>query len=652
MKKDVMVIRESIGRVVSMLTLQAIKVTQRGSNAYVKYHSKTGAVTELNIPYIPDDASDDFIAAIQGFLDHEVGHVLYSDSKVLLIAVKEGKRVMNLANIVEDVFVERKMTEGFRGSGTNLESVRKFYLEKIARPKIKAALAAGDLEQARGYAIVIGFRAWGGQSSSIDFLKDSVMADLVKPIFEKLGSEIIEKLANCKNSMDCLALARECKTKLETPKPPPPPPPPEVKDFLDKIKDTDLAEAISKGEEKEPAEDEGTERVEDDDSGKTGSEKAPAVDGGTDEDGTSLGDHSEGADDTEEAVDEKPTSPDDTEFDPAAPPAEPDPLAGLLDTECDFDKDVSEGLSKDAKKALEGSDYAVFSTEFDKIIPAPLCVDKNAITRMEDGIRDKIGVMQKSLERAMAAKARKAWNPGQRRGRIAPGSLFKTSVGDDRVFRQRFETKAPSTAVSLVIDCSGSMGGSKIQLAGIAAYGLSVVLERLKVNYEVIGFTSLYSGEMGSLITEDAKSHGMRAYDMNWGRIEPIHMPVFKPFSGKLDTAAISRMAHLTESPRWLSQNIDGESVQLAARRLVQQKAERHVMIVLSDGQPACAAGQGLEEHLTKTVKALEKQNVEMIGIGIMDESVKQFYPKHVVLNDVAELPTRVMAELTKLLLA
>jgi cobalamin biosynthesis protein CobT len=324
----------------------------------------------------------------------------------------------------------------------------------------------------------------------------------------------------------------------------------------------------------------------------------------------------------------------------------------MFDTERDFDKDVGETLSDSAKKEIGDSKYAVFSTEWDKTIPAPLANDKISSTKMEAGIRDKIGVMQKQLERAMAAKARKSWNPGQVRGRIAPGSLFKTAAGDDRVFRKRHETKAISTAVSLVVDCSGSMSGSKITLAGTAAYALSAVLERLKITYEVIGFTTLASGEMLTLIRDDAESHKSSLRDMSWGRIEPIYMPVFKSFSGKLDTAAVSRMAHLTEGPDWLSQNVDGESVQLAARRLVQQRAERHIMIVLSDGQPCCSMGRRLEEHLKATVKNLEKQNVEMIGIGIRDRSVTNFYPKSVVLNDVEELPTRVMAELTKLLLS
>lgn len=717
MKKDIVVIRESIGRVVSMLTMRKIKVTQRGSQAYVKYHPKTGAIQELNVPYIPDDASDEFIAAIQGFLDHEVGHILFSDFAALKKATAAGKRVANLANLVEDVFVERKMSEAFRGSGANLDSTRKFYLDKIAKPKIDAALKAGNTEEATGYATVVAFRAWGGQTIAADFIKDPKMAALVKPIADKLGPELIAQLQSTKSSMECLKLAGNMLKKLEEAKPKAPPAPPE------KGGDTDTDSSPDAGDDSgddsgDKAEDAGTSRAETDDSGKERGkdDKLDAVDDATDageSGGKKGGDKDEATDEKEEPDTEgkdptaesgEPEAGDDPESTgagesrddaagedsageggassesdegtpgdsvdgpagedeeaggdkPTSAPGEPeesgtDPLADMFDTDRDFDKDMSEHLSKEAKSEIESSDYAIFSTEWDKVVPAPLAIRKDSVDKLDGKIKDSIGVMQKQLERAMAAQARKAWNPGQTRGRIAPGSLFKTAVGDDRVFRQRFETRAKNTAVSLLVDCSGSMNGGRIDLAGIAAYALSTVLERLKVNHEVIGFTTTDSREMVTLMNEDSKSHSTTIYGMNWGRIEPLYIPVFKPFGGKLDTQARSRIAHLTERPGWLSQNVDGESVQLAGSRLLKQKAERHVLIVLSDGEPCCQAGRGLGPHLRKVVKTLTTAKVEVIGIGIQTNAVKSYYPKSVVINDAAELPTRVMAELTKLLLA
>lgn len=715
MKKNISVIRESIGRIVSMLTMQSVKVTMRGTSAHVSYHPTTGAITGMNIPFIPDDASDEFVSAIQGFLDHEVGHVLYSCSKTLIEANKEGKRIANLANIIEDVYIERKMMEGFQGSGTNLESVRGFYLNKIALPKITAALAAGDTETARGYATVAAFRGWGGQASAADFIKQPKIAALVKSVHDKLGPELVAELSLCNSSQDCLKLARRFKAKLEEPVKP------ETKSpKKGKGESSPAADPEDSPKDKEFG-DKGTRKTEKDDSGKKReTEELEAIDTDESEAGDSTGasgsDSKTSSEEDEEEKDKKekpskpPTSPDSTEAEADAAPAksdnlglgiegngegegdevsaeaaaggedaegagEPsdsaadkpaggtgkedtkpalrDPLADMFDTARDFDKDVGEKLSKDAGKEVKGSSYAIFSTEWDRIAPAPLAKYPASVVAMEAAIKDKLGVMQKQLERGVAAQARKAWSSNQSRGRIAPGSLYKVSLNDDRVFRQRRETQAKNTAISLVLDCSGSMACGRMKLAGLAAFALSSVLDRLRITHEVIGFSTSYSGEMIHIMDEDEKlQHEAGNPSPRWSRVEPLYMPVFKPFAGKLDTAARSRLAHLSESPSWLCQNVDGESVQIAARRLVKQRAERHIMMVLSDGEPCASVSRGLSAHLVSTVAGLEKQGVEVIGIGIQTEAVANFYPKHVVLYDAAELPTRVMTELTRLLLA
>lgn len=70
------IVREAVIKLVQVLTERKIKVTQRGSKAYVRYN-RDGSPSVVNVPYIPDDASEEYLAAIQGFLDHEVAHVLF-----------------------------------------------------------------------------------------------------------------------------------------------------------------------------------------------------------------------------------------------------------------------------------------------------------------------------------------------------------------------------------------------------------------------------------------------------------------------------------------------------------------------------------------------------------------------------------------------
>ena len=42
---------------------------------------------------------------------------------------------------------------------------------------------------------------------------------------------------------------------------------------------------------------------------------------------------------------------------------------------------------------------------------------------------------------------------------------------------------------------------------------------------------------------------------------------------------------------------------------------------------------------------------IDLVGIGIETEAVKKFYPRHIVLNSVSELPKVVMNELKRILL-
>lgn len=729
MKKDISIIRDSITKVVTLLTRRSIKVTQRGSKAFVQYNARSGAIELVNIPYLPDDATDEFVAAVQGFLDHEVGHVLFTDPKIMPALSKESSKVKNLANAIEDVYIERKMVDAFSGSVGNLNSVRRFYLDKIAKPKIDAAVKSGDLNAAAGYAGLIQFRAWGGQKMAADFLKDHPeCAALAKPMADKLGPELIEKIKKANSSWECLELARAMKKKLEE-KPPVEEPDsgPEKseapKGAGDKSeskpapdeKPTDPTEPEDGDDDKPPAEDEGTTHTETDDSGKERDERSETEEevdpeagesGGSDtedrkpgdepepksdepepkgdkddapppsekeegadsfggegasesEDGDLEGEEGEAdaehgsSDDTADDGDDTTASKDGeikgTDEDGSEDEAESD-LSDLFKDERDFDKDMSEALTKAAVGEIKDSDYKIFSTDWDRVCPAPKASSDAVIESMVDKTQHMVAGIQKTLERALAAKSRKTWNPGQSRGRISPGSLFKTAVGDDRVFRQRYETRAKNTAVSLLVDCSGSMRwADKIGTAALAAFALSSTLERLKINHEVIGFTTEDSRAMSAAM----KSEGL---GVRYARTEALYMPVFKPFKERLGVDAKSRIAHLTEprSASWLNENVDGECLQIAARRLKVQIAERHVLIVLSDGAPACPGDwNAIDSHLSTVAKKLSRDDkVEVIGIGIQDDSVKRYYDKFVILKNLADLPTTVVAELSKVLLA
>jgi cobaltochelatase CobT len=61
--------------------MKKVKVTQQGTSAFVQFDTKTNAPMRVNLPYLPDDATDELLNAVQGFLDHEVAHILFTDNQ-------------------------------------------------------------------------------------------------------------------------------------------------------------------------------------------------------------------------------------------------------------------------------------------------------------------------------------------------------------------------------------------------------------------------------------------------------------------------------------------------------------------------------------------------------------------------------------------
>jgi cobalamin biosynthesis protein CobT len=232
--------------------------------------------------------------------------------------------------------------------------------------------------------------------------------------------------------------------------------------------------------------------------------------------------------------------------------------------------------------------------------------------------------------------------------------MTRVIMGRDDVFRRREIHTSRDVAVTLLVDCSGSMDlRDKIAVAASAAFALACVVERIGIPCEVLGFTTYGFGE-DSISREELRQ--MREEERRMGRVfsryEPLYIPIIKGFGERLTPQVKVRFPALYRRLRLLN-NIDGECVEIAAKRLAKRRETRKVLMVLSDGIPygyGNPAEQGF--HLKCVVEHIGKQGVECIGIGIMDESVRHYYPKAVVLNHLADLPTTVMREITQVLLA
>jgi len=121
MRNDILDLRAVIKKLVPILTKKGLRVTQIGSQAYVRANPKTHQPEIVNIPSVGDNATPEFIMAIQGFIDHEVAHVLLTDFSIYGTDPRRPgglatKKFVELHNMVEDTMIEREIVKIFPGS--------------------------------------------------------------------------------------------------------------------------------------------------------------------------------------------------------------------------------------------------------------------------------------------------------------------------------------------------------------------------------------------------------------------------------------------------------------------------------------------------------------------------------------------------------
>ena len=761
MNKEIAIIREVVVKVTQLLAGKGLKVTQQGAQAYVKF-DKSGKPVVVNIPHIPDNATPDLLMAIQGFMDHEVAHILFTEYDFGNAEKKKNKGLHELHNLVEDPLIEKRMGEKFPGSTYNLRRLAEFFVDKITAPKLLEV--KGDKSKEFGILLVPVVRALSGQKVFAEWLTKNKYWDheLVAEFVKKMPKASIDGLVTMRTTRDSFAIAKVMHGVLYPPPPPTPPAPPtpppppsnpsKPSKTKEKSEDTDgegdntelPEDADDKGtggdsadsddksevtgdEAGEPKDDKSDESESDDeadgddkpvsdgekseDSGADDDAGEDEDDGGasdaeeSDEDGVDAKDSGDGADaepddgvlgdddaGTEGSGDEddgKKDGADDTSADAGedeaagsgggqsagdpegedAGDSEPggdadEPGVGsskFSDADIDLKDSSFEGalegkITADTTKLTADCNYTIFTKDFDSIEVYDREVTDEQFVAFDEQTKHMIAPMQKDIERLMASRSQVLKVPGYRSGKLNGASLYRLKANDDRVFRRVHEAKSKDTAVSLLIDNSGSMIGQPIEVAMAAGYALSQTLERVGIAHEALGFTTGRNGRLSAALI-NAEEARIGSY---FSRLETLQMPIFKGFDERLTPAVKRRFASLAEHQDIMANNVDGECVEIAAQRLSRRKEHRKVLMVFSDGQPAGASnnphayGQRspFRSHLKRVVQDAIRAGIEVIGIGIMTEAVKAYYPKYIVLNDVATLPSTVMGELKRILSA
>ncbi|MEA2995097.1 MAG: cobaltochelatase CobT, partial [Alphaproteobacteria bacterium] len=193
------------------------------------------------------------------------------------------------------------------------------------------------------------------------------------------------------------------------------------------------------------------------------------------------------------------------------------------------------------------------------------------------------------------------------------------------------------TVVTLLLDNSGSMRGRPITVAATCADILARTLERCGVKVEILGFTT--RAWKGGQSREAWLAAGKPP---NPGRLNDLRHIIYKSADAPWRRARKNLGLMMREG--LLKENIDGEALDWAHKRLLARTEQRKILMMISDGAPvddstlSVNAGNYLERHLRWVIEDIETRSpVELIAIGI-GHDVTRYYRRAVTIVDAEEL--------------
>lgn len=292
------------------------------------------------------------------------------------------------------------------------------------------------------------------------------------------------------------------------------------------------------------------------------------------------------------------------------------------------------------------TDYKPYTTKFDETITAEELCDAEELTRLRAYLDKQLAHLQgvvarlaNRLQRRLMAQQNRSWQFDLEEGALDPARLPRIIIDPYQPlsFRQESDVNFRDTVVTLLIDNSGSMRGRPITVAATCADILARTLERCGVKVELLGFTT--RAWKGGLSREAWLQSGKPA---NPGRLNDLRHIIYKAADAPWRRARKNLGLMMREG--LLKENIDGEALDWAHKRILARPEQRKILMVISDGAPvddstlSVNAGNYLERHLRHIIAEIETRSpVELIAIGI-GHDVTRYYRRAVTIVDAEEL--------------
>jgi cobaltochelatase CobT len=293
-----------------------------------------------------------------------------------------------------------------------------------------------------------------------------------------------------------------------------------------------------------------------------------------------------------------------------------------------------------------GPHYFAFTTKFDEVVHAEDLCESDELERLRAYLDKQLQHMSSvvsrlanRLQRRLMAQQNRSWEFDLEEGMLDPARLSRVIIDPQQPlsFKREKDTEFRDTVVTLLIDNSGSMRGRPITVAATCADILARTLERCGVKVEILGFTT--RAWKGGQAREAWLQAGKPA---NPGRLNDLRHIIYKSADAPWRRARKNLGLMMREG--LLKENIDGEALDWAHKRLLAHDEQRRILMMISDGAPvddstlSVNAGNYLERHLRHIIEEIEtRSSVELIAIGI-GHDVTRYYRRAVTIVDAEEL--------------
>lgn len=302
-------------------------------------------------------------------------------------------------------------------------------------------------------------------------------------------------------------------------------------------------------------------------------------------------------------------------------------------------------------------DYLVYQTEHDEEIRAEDLAEPVELERLRayldqqlEPLKGAVSRLANKLQRRLQAQQNRSWEFDLEEGTLDAGRLARVVANPTTPlsFKVEKDTEFRDTCVALLLDNSGSMRGRPISIAAICADVLARTLERCNVKVEILGFTT--RAWKGGQAREAWLNDGRPQQP---GRLNDLRHIIYK--SGDTPWRRARPNLGLMMKEGLLKENIDGEALEWAHRRMVARPEARKILMVISDGAPvddstlSVNPANFLEKHLRDVIEMVEKRRaVELLAIGI-GHDVTRYYDRAVTITDVEQLAGAMTEQLAAL---